>query len=308
MPGGLPFDEFPELLLLEDPRILGEEAEEEPDEIDLERMSLVAGLPEPVVEASRPLGGHDVGRVLRTDLVRLVPRDEPEPPDVLVEIAERELGRYPGFKIVQTEAGEVRNQDVPGKVPFLQPRKVVSGLCVCPIEVLPARFLFDKEDPLPQEVDVPVLPVDPLDFFFEGGDTPAGIPKKLKNPSQNDFPSASSEDSSAHSLENSRARGRISFQLSGIGNRRFLFVGMATSAPIVIRLDLPGNGRMRCNGPATEIRGGRLPAKHMEWLHRKVHRQDVRRGSGRRGAPEQTLKIRLIRPDFQGTRRLIGIW
>jgi hypothetical protein len=69
---------------------------------------------ETVVEATHPLGRLDVRRVLRPDLVRLVSRDEPEPADILVEVAERELGGFPGFKIVQSEAGEVRNQDVRG--------------------------------------------------------------------------------------------------------------------------------------------------------------------------------------------------
>jgi hypothetical protein len=41
----LSLDEFPELLLFADTRVFGEEAEEEPDKIDLERVPLVAVLP-----------------------------------------------------------------------------------------------------------------------------------------------------------------------------------------------------------------------------------------------------------------------
>nr|WP_236721386.1 hypothetical protein [Trichormus sp. NMC-1] len=44
------------------------------------------------------------------------------------------------------------------------------------------------------------------------------IPKTLKKPSQNDFPSASSEVSYSHSWEKAIARLLISFQLNGIAD------------------------------------------------------------------------------------------
>jgi hypothetical protein len=37
-----------------------------------------------------------------------------------------------------------------------------------------------EEDPLPEEVDIPILPVDLLDLLLKGGDTAAGNPKNIE--------------------------------------------------------------------------------------------------------------------------------
>lgn len=60
------------------------------------------------------------------------------PAYLLVEVAKREFVGLPGFKIVQSEPGEVRNQDVSGKVPLFQPREIVGRLGIRPVEILTA--------------------------------------------------------------------------------------------------------------------------------------------------------------------------
>lgn len=119
-------------------------------------------------------------------------------------------------QIVKAAAGEVGDEDILGKVAFLQPGKIIGSLLEGTIQILASRFVLDQDDAFPQEVDVPRVPVGCLTGCSNDASRRRVMPKTLKNPSQKDFASVSSEASVAHSSEKAIARTRISFQEWGM--------------------------------------------------------------------------------------------
>ena len=75
---------------------------------------------------------------------------------------------------MQTQAGKVADQDVPGQIAFLEAREIVGGLLEGAVEVLAARFVLDQQDAFPQQIDETALAVGLLHQFLETGDASAG--------------------------------------------------------------------------------------------------------------------------------------
>ena len=76
---------------LEDAGVVGEQAEQQAHQQHFQRVAFVAAGLERVVQLAHLLGGLDVDRVLRLDLLRLIAGDEAEMLDVLVQVGEPEL-------------------------------------------------------------------------------------------------------------------------------------------------------------------------------------------------------------------------
>ena len=64
------------------------------------------------MQLAHALGGLDVDRVLFLVGRGLIPGDEPEQPDIPVQILERKFMLRAVLKIVQAEAGKIGNQNV----------------------------------------------------------------------------------------------------------------------------------------------------------------------------------------------------
>ena len=87
--------------------------------------------------------------------------------------------------------------------------------------------MFDEQDSFPEEIDIATVTIGFFDGLLESRNSPARETKDRKKASQNDFASASSDDSSAHSWENVSARSLISFHDNGISSPDRLSVGFA---------------------------------------------------------------------------------
>ena len=84
--GGALFDQVLELAALENAGVLGEQAEQQADQIDFQLMARVTDGLELVVQLAHAFGGLDVDRVLLFIGRSLIPGDEAEQPHVFVEI------------------------------------------------------------------------------------------------------------------------------------------------------------------------------------------------------------------------------
>ena len=100
---------------LEDPRVVGEQAEDDPHQEAFEVMSRISGVPERVVELPDQLGGLDVRRVLIPKGAARNPEDETELLDVVRQLVEPEGHLVPLEKVVEFEVLEVADQDVTGR-------------------------------------------------------------------------------------------------------------------------------------------------------------------------------------------------
>jgi hypothetical protein len=80
-----------EILLVEDTRVVGEEAEQKPHQHDPQVVAGKSAGQQRVVDAGHQFRRLDVGRVLGVELVLLVTGDESEAADVLVQVLEGEL-------------------------------------------------------------------------------------------------------------------------------------------------------------------------------------------------------------------------
>ena len=71
-----------------------------------------------------------------------------------------------GFQVVQTESGEVGDDDVARQVALRQSLEIVRGLVEGAIEVLICTLVLDQKHPLPERVNAP------MPQFFGGSDQP----------------------------------------------------------------------------------------------------------------------------------------
>jgi hypothetical protein len=179
--GGALLDPFAELLTLEDGIVFREETEEDANEEEFEGMTFVAGGLEEVVELAEFFGGLDVDGVLLAKCVRLVASDETEAADVLVKLFEGKLDWvFVGIEVVEADATEVGDDDVAREVPFFEAVEVIGGLVECAVEVETSRFVFNKKDALPEEVDETAFAVGLYYGLFEGRNTAAVDAKHME--------------------------------------------------------------------------------------------------------------------------------
>lgn len=82
-----------------------------------------------------------------------------------------------GFQVVQTESGEVGDDDVARQVALRQSLEIVRGLVEGAIEVLICTLVLDQKHPLPERVNAPMPQFfggsDQLHLLFEDGDAAA---------------------------------------------------------------------------------------------------------------------------------------
>lgn len=181
----------------EDAGVFGEKAEEDADKEAFELMAGVAADLEGVVEAAHVFDRFDVDGTLLDEFVLLVAGEEGELVDVVAKIGEGkfdgadaavvEKGKIElvlGFKVVQGDAGEVRNDDVARNL-FVaafagEVLNVAEGLGFGFAEVLAAAFVFDENDARPKKVNVAVISGKSLDGLLEAGDGAAGNSKDVE--------------------------------------------------------------------------------------------------------------------------------
>ncbi|MBP7764547.1 MAG: hypothetical protein KA113_05110 [Syntrophaceae bacterium] len=137
-------------------------------------MPAVADVLHPVVQTAHLQGGFDVDRVLLLNFMRLVSGDKTEKPHVLMQVFQGKFMLLLFLQVVETHAGEVGNDDILGKIAFLESGKVTERLIVSFVEVFAARLVLDDQYALPEEVDVAVLISELSDRFFKAGDALAG--------------------------------------------------------------------------------------------------------------------------------------
>ena len=178
---GAVFDEQVELGGFEDAGIVGEEAEEEPDEEPFQGRAPVVARFHGVVQFGHERGGLEVGRVFLAEAVGLLADEEGEMLDVAVQVVEGEFDHGVslifGFEVVEHHAGEIGHDHVAGD--FVVPvhggefGDILEGLGLGLAEVLPGAFVFGEERARPEEVDAVIGVFQAFDFFLEGGQEPA---------------------------------------------------------------------------------------------------------------------------------------
>ena len=80
-----------ELLTIENSGVFGKQAEQQPHQIQLQRMTVVTGIFHLVVQFAHLLGSLDVDRVLRLNLVGLVTGNETEQTNFFVQVSQVEF-------------------------------------------------------------------------------------------------------------------------------------------------------------------------------------------------------------------------
>ena len=161
-----------ELVGLEYVRVLGEEAEEQPDEVDFERMADVADGLHRVVELRHLLGGLAVHRVLLADFVLALRADhEAEELHELAQVLQGKLREgVVLLEVVEAPALEVRDDDGAREDAGLQRAHVFHRLLVGGVEVLAARLHLDEDLALPEAVGVALRAVGELHAVLKGVD------------------------------------------------------------------------------------------------------------------------------------------
>ena len=133
--GGALGNEPRELVGLEDAGVLGEEAEEEADEVDFERVPRVADGLHRVVESGHLLGGPAVHGVLFADFTAVVSDHVAEERHVLAQVLEGELGQRAVVReVVEADACEVAHDD--------RARDGFAAMCFLPHRTQRAQSFF----------------------------------------------------------------------------------------------------------------------------------------------------------------------
>jgi len=173
-----------ERFAVEDAGVLSEKAEEDANEEAFQLVTGVAAGFKGIVEAAHDLHSLDVDGVLLLESMLLVAGDEGEVVNVFVQLAkwefngvdativeEREFALVFGLQIMESDAGEVGNDDVTWY--FVHPpladevANVPEGLRLRLSEVFASAFVFDSNHAGPEEVDVTLIAGDLLDWLFE---------------------------------------------------------------------------------------------------------------------------------------------
>ena len=97
---------------LEKRGIFGEQAEQEPHQQYFQRMAVVAGRLELVVQFPQFFGGLHVDRVLLAEAAGLITGNEAEKPNMIGEFCQGKIVLFIVIQIMQAKAGEVGNQHV----------------------------------------------------------------------------------------------------------------------------------------------------------------------------------------------------
>src|ERR1019366_9865433 len=84
------------------------------------------------------------------------------------------------YRRKRAKSDEVGHEDVARKVAILEAGEIVLGLLKRAVQILAARFVFDKQNPLPEKVNKPATPVGFFDWLFEGSNAAAGNAKHSK--------------------------------------------------------------------------------------------------------------------------------
>ena len=155
---------------VEDAGIVGEEAENEPNEKPLQVVPFVARLFQGVVELAHHFGGLNVDRVLVAEGPLLDAEDETKGLYVLRKLVERESSDDVVFEVMQFEALEIADENVTGKLVLFQAGEVIKSLLLGAREVTPRALLLYEQYALPEKVDKAALVAEFLYRFLEAGD------------------------------------------------------------------------------------------------------------------------------------------
>ena len=136
-----------------DPSVVGEQAEHNPYQEQLQIVAAVAGFLQGIVQTGHQFGSFDVDRILIPERPALHPDDEPELLHMLRQVRERESGLLPLVAVKQLEGLEVTEQLKPGLVPFRQGVEVGARLNAGLLQVPTCALLFDQQDTGPEQVD-----------------------------------------------------------------------------------------------------------------------------------------------------------
>ena len=123
------FDELEkDVARLEDPGVVGKQAEHDSNQKQLQVVAVVAGRLERIVQARDQLGRLDVDWILIAERAALHTDDEPELLDVLGQVDKREAGLLAFLPIEQLERLEITQQLVAGAVPLGKRIEVPASL------------------------------------------------------------------------------------------------------------------------------------------------------------------------------------
>lgn len=111
--------------LIEDPGVVGEQAEQQAHQQPFQRMAVIAGCLQRVVKLAHQLGGDDVDRVLILEDTLFDADDEAERLDMIGQIRQGEPSFLACVQVDQMEGLEVADQNVARKLVVLQTREVV---------------------------------------------------------------------------------------------------------------------------------------------------------------------------------------
>ncbi|NLA40447.1 MAG: hypothetical protein GX874_03405 [Smithella sp.] len=168
------FNIFFKLLLFKNTGVLGKQTKKESHQIKFQRVAAVTHVFHPVVEPAHLLGGFNVDGILLLNFVRLVAGDKAEQPHVFVQVFQFKFMLLVFFQIVEPDSGKVGNNDIFGKIAFLQAGEVAQSLIVGFIQTFAARFVLNDQNAFPEKIDVAVVIAEFFDRFFEAGDAFAG--------------------------------------------------------------------------------------------------------------------------------------
>ena len=177
-----------ERLALEDARVFGKEAEQNPHQEPFEFVALVAARFQGVVQIVHDPHGLEVDRVLVLKVVLLIARNEGEIVDMTVQLVQRErdpmaaanglLHRVFRLQIPQADPRKIGNDHVAGH--FLLPAgadevgDIAVGLRLGLVKILAAALVLHQQHSGPEEVDAVVVSGKILYRFLEMRHRPPG--------------------------------------------------------------------------------------------------------------------------------------
>ena len=128
----------------EDSSVVGEEAEHDPDQEQLQVMAVIAGSLERIVQARDQLRRLDVDRILIAERAPLHTDDESKFLNVPRQVGEGEMGFLTFVAVKQLERLKIAEQLVPRAVPLGESIEVRAGLTARDGQVAPGALLLDQ--------------------------------------------------------------------------------------------------------------------------------------------------------------------
>ena len=173
----------------EDAVVLGKETEEDADKKALEFVPGIAARFQGIVQVAHELRGFEVGGVFGVKLVIRVAGNEREVVDVFVEVGqsefdarrqtvkERRVGVLFWFKIVEGDAGEIRDDQPAGNLAvapgILEAADVGHALRVRLSQILAGGLVFHEQAARPEQINEAPIAGKLSDRLLEGGDRAA---------------------------------------------------------------------------------------------------------------------------------------